>query len=63
MGLRLMTRSEHYRKQARECLATSRACSDRKEAAALAIIAAAYFELATVPEKAEAPTGAEQGRP
>ena len=56
-----MVRIEHYRKQASECLARSRACSDQKDAAQLAIIAATYFELAKQREEAtEARTDREQ---
>jgi hypothetical protein len=46
-----MVRSEHYRKQAYECLATSRVCSDQKDAAQLACIAATYFQLAKMQEQ------------
>ena len=51
MGLGLMARSDYYRMQARECLAASRACSDRKEAAQLAIIAATYLVRAEMLER------------
>jgi hypothetical protein len=55
-----MVRIEHYRQQASECLARSRACTDQKDAAQLAIIAARYFELAKQREHAkEAPTDRE----
>jgi hypothetical protein len=37
-----LARSDYYRIQAQECLAASRACSDQKEAAQLAVIAAHY---------------------
>jgi hypothetical protein len=57
-----MLRLEHYRKLASECLATSRVCSDQKDAAQLAIIAAAYFALAKQREQAkEARTERPQG--
>jgi hypothetical protein len=60
-GIGLMIRSEHYRKQASECLARSRASSDQKDAAQLAIIAATYFQLAMQREEAtEAWTDREQ---
>ncbi len=55
-----MVRIEHYRKQASECLARSRACSDQKDAAQLAFIAATYFELAKQREDA-AEARAEKG--
>ena len=57
-----MVRSEHYRKQAHECLATSRVCSDQNDAAQLAHIAATYFELAKLQEQLkEARTDRGQG--
>jgi len=46
-----MARSDYYRMQAQECLAAARVCSEQKEAAQLAIIAASYLERAELLER------------
>jgi hypothetical protein len=55
-----MARSDFYRLQARECLAASRACSDRSKAAQLTIIAAGYIDLAQVLDRIAAPPDHDQ---
>ena len=41
-----MSITAYYRAQAQRCLALSRSCSDRKQAAQLAFMATRYFERA-----------------
>jgi hypothetical protein len=41
-----MSMTAYYRAQAQRCLALSRSCSDRKQAAQLAFMAIRYFERA-----------------
>jgi len=41
-----MSMTAYYRAQAKRCLALSRSCSDRKQAAQLTFMATRYFERA-----------------
>ena len=47
-----MSMSTYYRAQAQRCLVLSRACSDRKQRAQLALMANRYFERAKELEQA-----------
>jgi hypothetical protein len=51
-GIDHKSRRDYYRIQAQECLAASRACSDQKGAAQLAVIAANYFDRAELLQQA-----------